>query len=87
MDYPNEIKNRIRRAEGQVAGILRMMEDEKECSDIVTQLSAVRSVLDKAIGLVVSANLVSCVRESVKDGTNDAERLVQDAVNLLIKSR
>lgn len=87
MDYPNEIKNRIRRAEGQVAGILRMMEDEKECSDIVTQLSAVRSALDKAIGLVVSANLESCVRESVKDGTNDAEKLVQDAVNLLIKSR
>lgn len=87
MEYPNEIKNRIRRAEGQVAGILRMMEDEKECVDIVTQLSAVRSAIDKTIGLVVSANLESCVRESVKDGTNDAEKLVQDAVNLLIKSR
>lgn len=87
MEYPIEIKNRIRRVEGQVAGILRMMEDEKECVDIVTQLSAVRSAIDKTIGLVVSANLESCVRESVKDGTNDAEKLVQDAVNLLIKSR
>lgn len=87
MEYPNEIKNRLKRADGQLTGILRMMEEQKECSDIVTQLSAVRSAIDKTIGLVVSANLESCVRESVKDGTNDAEKLVQDAVNLLIKSR
>lgn len=87
MEYPNEIKNRLKRADGQLTGILRMMEEQKECNDIVTQLSAVRSAIDKTIGLVVSANLESCVRESVKDGTNDAEKLVQDAVNLLIKSR
>lgn len=87
MEYPKEIKNRLKRAEGQLAGVLRMMEEERECSDIVTQLSAVKSALDRTVGLVVSTNLESCVRESVLNGTNDTEQLVQDAVSLLIKSR
>ncbi|MFC4355727.1 metal-sensing transcriptional repressor [Chryseomicrobium palamuruense] len=87
MEYPNEINNRIIRAEGQVVGILRMMDEERECSDIVAQLSAVRSALDKTIRLVVSANLEVCVRTSVQNGTNDAGKSVQDAENLLIKSR
>ena len=59
----------------------------RECSDIVTQLSAVKSALDKTIGVVVSTNLEMCVRESVQQGSTDTEKLVQDAVNLLIKSR
>lgn len=87
MEYPKEITNRLKRAEGQLAGILRMMEDERDCNDIVTQLSAVKSALDRSIGLIVSTNLEVCVRESVQNGTNDTEQLVQDAVNLLIKSR
>lgn len=87
MEYPKEITNRLKRAEGQLAGILRMMEDERDCNDIVTQLSAVKSALDRSIGLIVSTNLEVCVRESVQNGTNDTEQLVQDAVNLLIKSK
>lgn len=87
MDFPNEVKNRLRRAEGQLAGVLRMMEEGRECSDIVTQLSAVKSALDKTIGVVVSTNLEMCVRESVQQGSTDTEKLVQDAVDLLIKSR
>lgn len=87
MDYPNEIKNRIKRADGQLAGVLRMMDEQKECTDIVTQLTAVRTAVDKAIGLVVSANLERCVRESAISGSADAEKLVHDAMNLVIKSR
>ncbi|WP_342526192.1 metal-sensitive transcriptional regulator [Chryseomicrobium sp. FSL W7-1435] len=87
MEYPNDMKNRLRRAEGQLASVLRMMEEGRECSDIVTQLSAVKSALDKTVGVVVSANLEMCVRESVQNGAQDVDKLVQDAVTLLIKSR
>ena len=43
------MENRIKRATGQLQGILRMMEEDRECVDVITQLSAVRSSLDSLI--------------------------------------
>ena len=86
MDYEDQVKNRLKRVEGQIRGILRMMEDQKDCKEVVTQLSAVRSAIDRTIGVVVSCNLVECVQKDLSK--NDiTEELVKDAVNLLIKSR
>lgn len=86
MEYDDQIKNRVKRMEGQLRGILKMMEEDKECKEVITQLSAVRSALDRTIGVIVSANLVECVLEAEKNGeqTND---FIQEAVNLLVKSR
>lgn len=86
MEYNDQIKNRIKRMEGQLRGILKMMEEEKECKDVITQLSAVRSALDRAIGVIVSANLIQCVLEAEQKGESKDE-LIQEAVNLLVKSR
>lgn len=85
-EYSPEIKNRLKRLEGQVRGILRMMEEEKDCKDVVTQLSAVRSAVDRAIGFIVAKNLESCIREANELGQN-AEDAIQEAVNMLVKSR
>ncbi|WP_320163166.1 metal-sensitive transcriptional regulator [uncultured Trichococcus sp.] len=84
--YNKNIINRIKRAEGQMRGILAMMEDGKNCSDVVTQLSAVRSSIDRAMGIIVAENLVSCVNDQEKDGMSKEES-VQQAINLLVKSR
>lgn len=84
--YNKNIINRIKRAEGQMRGILAMMEDGKDCSDIVTQLSAVRSSIDRAMGIIVAENLVSCVNDDEKDGMSKEES-IQQAINLLVKSR
>ena len=43
MDYNDKMKNRVKRMEGQMRGILKMMEEEKDCKEVITQLSAVRS--------------------------------------------
>lgn len=86
MEYNDQIKNRVKRMEGQLRGILKMMEEEKACKDVITQLSAVRSALDRTIGVIVSANLIDCVLEAEKNGDNTDE-LIQEAVNLLVKSR
>lgn len=86
MKYDDPIKNRIKRIEGQIRGILKMMEEDKDCKDVITQLSAVKSALDRTIGVVVSSNLVDCVRNANENG-QDAEDLVKEAVNLLVKSR
>jgi len=84
--YNKNIINRMKRAEGQMRGILAMMEDGKDCSDVVTQLSAVRSSIDRAMGIIVAENLVSCVNDQEKDGMSKEES-VQQAINLLVKSR
>lgn len=86
MKYDKQMMNRLKRIEGQVKGIIRMMEEEKECKDIVMQMSAVRSAIDRAIGVIVSANLEQCVRTQIENG-EDTDELIQEAVNLLVKSR
>lgn len=55
MEYTQQMKNRIKRIEGQLRGILKMMEEGKDCREIVTQMSAARNGLDRTIGVVVSA--------------------------------
>ncbi len=86
MDYTPEMKNRLKRLEGQVRGVIRMMEEENHCKDVVTQLSAVRSAVDRAIGFIVAKNLESCIREANEEGKN-AEDAIQEAVNMIVKSR
>ncbi|SFE83257.1 metal-sensitive transcriptional regulator [Alteribacillus iranensis] len=86
MEYTDQMKNRVKRVEGQVRAILRMMEEDKECRDVVGQLSAARNALDRTIGLVVSTNLEECIREQIEKGEG-TEEMVQEAVNLLVKSR
>ncbi len=86
MEYNDQMKNRVKRIEGQLRGVLRMMEEEKDCKEVITQLSAVRSAVDRAIGVVVSSNLVECVKDADKNG-READELIAEAVNLLVKSR
>ncbi len=85
MQYDNQVTNRVKRIEGQLRGILKMMEENKDCKDVITQLSAARTGIDRTIGVIVSANLVECVKQATEEG-KDTEQLVKEAVNLLVKS-
>jgi DNA-binding FrmR family transcriptional regulator len=87
MEYNDQIKNRVKRIEGQVRGILRMMEETKDCKEVITQLSAARTAIDRTIGVIVSSNLVDCVQKANTPGEKSMEELVKDAVDLLVKSR
>lgn len=86
MEYTDKMKNRVKRMEGQLRGILKMMEDGKDCKEVITQLSAVRSAVDRTIGVIVSTNLVECVRNA-EDDEAELNELIQEAVNLVVKSR
>ncbi|GAA0443376.1 MAG: metal-sensitive transcriptional regulator [Bacillota bacterium] len=86
MKYNSNVKNRMKRVEGQIRGLLKMMEDEKDCRDIVTQMSAVRSAIDRTAALIVSTNLEQCIREEKENGES-SEEIIQEAVQLLVKSR
>ncbi|MYL32192.1 metal-sensing transcriptional repressor [Pontibacillus yanchengensis] len=86
MHYDAQVKNRIKRIEGQVRGLLKMMEEEKDCKEVVTQMSAVKSALDRTSALVVSSNLEKCIREQDENNEGSSE-LINEAVQLLVKSK
>lgn len=83
--YDNKVKNRLKRSEGQVRGVLKMMEEEKDCQDIVTQLQAIRTSIDRAIGLIVAENLAQCIDQAQSE--EDGQERIQQAINLIVKSR
>jgi len=86
LEYDKKMVHRLKRVEGQVRAILRMMEEKKDCRDVVTQISAARNALDRTAALIVSTNLEQCIREQQEKG-QDSEDLILEAVNLLVKSR
>lgn len=86
MEYDKSVVNRIKRIEGQIKGVLNMIEQNKDCREVITQLSASRTAIDRTMGLIVSMNLERCVRENIEKG-EDTQALVKEAVHLLVKSR
>lgn len=63
-----------------------MMEEDKDCKDVVTQLSAVRSAVDRTIAQIVALNLEQCIVERQQAGEETA-KVVEEAIALLVKSR
>ena len=57
------VLNRLRRAHGQLAGVINMIEQDRECRDVVTQLAAVSRALDKAGFAIIAANLAECLAD------------------------
>lgn len=86
MEYSQDIMNRLKRVEGQVKGILKMMEAEKDCHVVVAQITAAKNALSRTNAVVVSSNLQECVRKQVLSGDNNPDSLIDTAVNLLVKS-
>ena len=65
---------RLRRIEGQVRGILRMVEEERYCVDILTQLRAARAALKRVEDSVLREHVEHCVAEAIRSGDPAAQR-------------
>ena len=66
-----DLQDRLRRIEGQVRGLQRMVEEDTYCIDILTQLNSVNAAL-KAVGMgLLDAHVRHCVRESIEQGDGD----------------
>ena len=75
---PTEMRaeiNRIKRAQGQLAGVLRMLEEGRECEDVVLQLAAVSKALDRAGFAIVATGLKRCVTEGDGLDSTDVKKL------------
>ncbi len=69
------VLNRLRRAQGQLAGVIAMVEDGRDCRDVVTQLAAVSRALDRAGFKIVANNMRQCLAGESPLSTDELERL------------
>jgi DNA-binding FrmR family transcriptional regulator len=67
-DSTAAVLNRLRRAQGQLAGVISMIEQGRDCKDVVTQLAAVSRALDRAGFKIVATGLKECVTGATADG-------------------
>jgi DNA-binding FrmR family transcriptional regulator len=60
-DALGDVIKRLRRAEGQIRGVIAMLEDGRDCADVVTQLAAVSRALDRAGFKIIASGLRQCL--------------------------
>lgn len=70
-----KVVNRLKRAQGQLAGVVRMLEEGRGCEDIITQISAVSRALDRAGFAIVASGLRQCLIESDGKETLHVQKL------------
>ncbi len=73
MKQPGVI-NRLKRIEGQVRGIARMVEEERYCIDILTQMQAVKAALRKTEEEILKTHVGHCVEDAIKSGDPEDQR-------------
>lgn len=74
-DDKEKVRNRLRRIEGQVRGVQRMVDEEVYCVDVLTQISSVVSALEKVGAILLKDHVEHCVRESIEKGEDADEKI------------
>ena len=69
------IVKRLRRAQGQIGGVLRMIEEGRDCEDIVTQVAAVSRALDRAGFAIIATGLKQCLADTGGVDSVDSEKM------------
>ena len=78
-DHKDDVRKRLRRIEGQVRGVQRMVDEDVYCIDVLTQVSAVTRALQAvALGLLED-HLGACVTEAVRKGGDEGAESVREA--------
>jgi CsoR family transcriptional regulator, copper-sensing transcriptional repressor len=79
MDVDSEtmasVLRRLRRAQGQIGGVIKMIEEGRDCADVVTQLAAASRALDRAGFKIIATGLRQCAADGSDTADSDQERL------------
>lgn len=89
MKHQNQPKllNRLHRIEGQVRGVARMVEEERYCIDVLTQLQAIRAALARVESEMLKAHLDHCIESAIVSGDADEQRQkASELIQLLERS-
>lgn len=81
-DDMTPVINRLRRAQGQIGGVIRLIEEGRDCKDVVTQLAAVNRALDRAGFAIVSSGLRDCL--SNPDGVSAEDQATMEKLFLTL---
>lgn len=74
------VRGRLGRAQGQIGGVLAMLDDGRSCQDVVTQLAAASKAVDRAAFLLIATGLKECLR----DGEEDTEAVAAQLEKLFL---
>ncbi|MEN6371088.1 MAG: metal-sensitive transcriptional regulator [Armatimonadota bacterium] len=80
----SDIMNRLKRVEGQIRGLQRMLEEGKDCTEVVQQLAAARKALDKVGFLILTNRMQECIEKKKRDGDYDSEKAMEEAMKLFL---
>ncbi|WP_215761403.1 metal-sensitive transcriptional regulator [Acetobacter sp. P1H12_c] len=84
--HKKALTNRLRRIEGQIGGVLNMVEQDRYCVDILMQISAIKSALDGVATEILSTHANGCVRKAVQeDGGEEAIEELLRVVRRMIR--
>ena len=81
----NELQTRLRRIEGQVKGVQKMLDDDRECQEIVQQLTAVRAAVQNASLQFMRTYARDCLLQGPELTETERVALVDDLMNLIAK--
>ena len=87
IDSKDDVLKRLRRISGQVGGLERMVDEERYCIDILTQVSAVQAALDKVFIALLDDHTRHCVVGATAKNRDEKTREMMAAVGRLIRSR
>ncbi len=73
---------RVNRVEGQMRGVAKMMEEKRECKDVVVQLAAIKAGVDRIINIIVTENLIECV---LGDDEEVGKEKLEETLELIFK--
>lgn len=82
-DTKQDVLLRLKKIEGQIRGLQRMIDDGKDCAEVVHQLCAARKALDKVGFLILSHRMQECLKEKAGDGY-DARKAMDEAMKLFL---
>jgi CsoR family transcriptional regulator, copper-sensing transcriptional repressor len=81
----DQVLTRLRRIEGQVRGLQRLVDEDAYCIDVLTQISAVDKALRGVAVSLLDRHLRHCVRDGVAAGEHDAEAIVTEATDAIAR--
>ena len=67
-DEMSKVSNRLKRAQGQLAAVVRMLDEGQDCEAVVTQLAAVSKALDRAGFAIIASGMRQCLIQTDEDG-------------------
>jgi len=78
-DRKGDVQARLRRVEGQVRGVARMVDEDSYCIDVLTQISAIDKALRAVSLMLLGDHLEHCVADAISTGSSDAKTKVAEA--------